>query len=253
MIFIKLGGSLITDKSKPFTMNWSALETAAKSIADVDDQVLVGHGGGSFGHFVAKEYEGFMEGFFKAREAMAKLNNIVVSSLIAKNIYAVGFPPSSFTICKGGKVEQMNSDPLRLAARNYVPVVHGDVVLDRELGYTILSTEQVFLELSRKLKPRKVLLASNSPVILDGEEVTEIADWNYRDVVGKIGGAENDVTGGMKAKVMDAARISAMTRAEVFIFDGSSPGAIKRAWKYGEGTKVRVTKAPQIDTSEPIA
>ena len=116
MIFLKLGGSLITDKSKPFTVNWSALETAAKSIGEIDDRLIVGHGGGSFGHFVAKEYEGFVEGFFKAREAMAKLNNIVVSSLIAKNIYAVGFPPSCFTICKGGEIEQMNYEALKMAS-----------------------------------------------------------------------------------------------------------------------------------------
>lgn len=247
MIFLKLGGSLITDKSKPFTVNWSALETAVKSIGEIDDRLIVGHGGGSFGHFVAKEYEGFVEGFFKAREAMAKLNNIVVSSLIAKNIYAVGFPPSCFTICKGGKIEQMNYDALKMATKYYVPVVHGDVILDRELGYTILSTEMVFRELAKRLKPRKVLLASNSAVMFDDEPVKEIADWNYRDVMTKVTGTENDVTGGMRGKVIEAAKISAQTKTEVYIFDGSSPGAIKRAWKYGEGTRVRVTKVPSLD------
>ena len=65
MIFIKIAGPLITDKNKPFSVNWKTLETVSHSIGEVKEDIIVGHGGGSFGHFVANEYAGLDSGYFK--------------------------------------------------------------------------------------------------------------------------------------------------------------------------------------------
>ncbi len=246
MIFLKIGGSVITHKSRPFTVNWTGINTAVQGIKEIEGPLLVGHGGGSFGHFVAREYEGMPQAFTKIREAMAKLNQIFVSSLVAKGVPAVGFTPSNFMIAKGGKVKLFH-EPLLEASKEHVPVVHGDAILDRERGYVIFSTERVFLELAKFIKPRRVLLASDGPVMSDGEPVKEVADWNFRDVLeGLTPPKHTDVTGGMRGKLLEAARISAKHGAEVYIFDGSVPGAIKRAWKFGEGTRVRVTRVPSL-------
>lgn len=244
MIFLKLGGSLITKKDEPFTVNWTVMEAVAAGASKIDEALLVGHGGGSFGHFVAKEYEGYIEGFFKTRGAMAKLNNIVVSSLIAKGVYAVGFPPSSFMVCKGGEVDEFHPESVIASKEHYVPVLHGDAILDREMGYVIYSTERIFREMAKHIKPRRVLLATDSAVLMDGEPVEKVGDWNIQDVLeATSGGGANEVTGGMKEKVREAAIISAETESPVFIFDGSKEDAIKRAWKFGEGTRVEVTKS----------
>ena len=248
MIFIKLGGALVTDKSKPFTMNWPVLDLVLDDLAKIDEVMVVGHGGGSFGHFVALEYKGLKEGFFKIKEAMAKLNLYIVSAMIAKGIPAVGFPPSAFMLAKGGKPYRTFHHSIMHATNDYVPVVHGDAVVDLEEGYTIFSTERVFMELSKHIKPRKVLLASKTPVMMDGEPVREIGDWNLLDVLEATGGAEKDVTGGMRAKVLEGAHMSAATGANVYIFDGSKKGSIYRAWKYGEGTRISVTKIPKTVT-----
>lgn len=245
MIFLKVGGSVITDKSKPFQMDWTGVNTVVQDIGGLDEELVLGHGGGSFGHYVASEYAGRPEGFFKIKEAMAKLNMLFVSSLVSKGVDAVGFPPSAFMLCKGGDVEEMLWEPVAEAAKRYVPVVHGDAVLDLEDLYTILSTERVLRELAAHVKPRRVLLATDGPVMVDGDAVDEVTDGNFEEVYGQLGGAQGiDVTGGMKAKVLEAARLSAEQKVEVYIFDGSAPGAIKRAWKHGEGTRVRVSRVP---------
>jgi isopentenyl phosphate kinase len=245
VIFLKIGGSVITDKSEPFKVDWTGMSVAVEGVAEIDSPLVVGHGGGSFGHMVAKEYEGLPQGFFKIREAMSKLNQLVVSSLLSKDVPAVGFPPSCFMLCKGGDVKEAFWKPVLEATKNHVPVLHGDAILDLEDGYTILSTEQIFGELAGQVKPRRVLLASSSAVMLDGEPLKEINDSNFGDVFSQLEGAEEtDVTGGMKSKVFEAAKMSAEHGVEVYVFDGKAPGAIKRASLSGEGTRVRVSELP---------
>ena len=53
-IFLKLGGSLITDKDKPYTARTQVIADIAKEIVaarktDPDMELLIGHGSGSFG------------------------------------------------------------------------------------------------------------------------------------------------------------------------------------------------------------
>ena len=57
MIIIKLGGSVVTDKSKPMTARHDVIDRLSKEIASVPGSKVIIHGGGSFGHIKAKEYE----------------------------------------------------------------------------------------------------------------------------------------------------------------------------------------------------
>ena len=61
LIFLKLGGSLITDKERPRTPRLDTLRDLSTQIAaararDPNLLLLIGHGSGSFGHVVAKKY-----------------------------------------------------------------------------------------------------------------------------------------------------------------------------------------------------
>ncbi len=61
LIFLKLGGSLITDKTRPFTPRLDKLEDLAAQLAtfrraDPGLLIVLGHGSGSFGHIPAKKY-----------------------------------------------------------------------------------------------------------------------------------------------------------------------------------------------------
>ena len=63
LILLKLGGSVITDKTQPFTARLDVIERLAAEIkAALDErgddlQLIVGHGAGSFGHEVAAKYQ----------------------------------------------------------------------------------------------------------------------------------------------------------------------------------------------------
>ena len=59
--FLKLGGSLITEKDLPRTPLLEVIERLVGEIASVlsgkvNLKLLLGHGSGSFGHVPAKEY-----------------------------------------------------------------------------------------------------------------------------------------------------------------------------------------------------
>ncbi|MEM2795196.1 MAG: hypothetical protein QXY49_05015, partial [Thermofilaceae archaeon] len=53
LVIVKLGGSLITDKEKPFTLRKDALEEASIKLAEIAKSIklLIVHGGGSYGHY----------------------------------------------------------------------------------------------------------------------------------------------------------------------------------------------------------
>ncbi|HIE24717.1 MAG TPA: hypothetical protein EYP74_01825, partial [Anaerolineales bacterium] len=62
LIFLKLGGSLITDKGRPRTPHVDVLSSLCRQIAEVSARdpnliLLVGHGSGSFGHVAGKKYK----------------------------------------------------------------------------------------------------------------------------------------------------------------------------------------------------
>ncbi len=54
MMLIKLGGSVITDKSQYRRFDKDAVSRLCREIAESGKQAVVVHGAGSFGHIVAK-------------------------------------------------------------------------------------------------------------------------------------------------------------------------------------------------------
>jgi len=119
---LKLGGSVITDKEKPLTPNLKAIERLADEIskAKVTPLILI-HGGGSFGHPFAEQYEiasGYFDssqilGFSQTHLAMTLLNSWVMEALITHNIAAVEVHPSSCVVTKAGRIASMELKPLK--------------------------------------------------------------------------------------------------------------------------------------------
>ncbi|MBS7632691.1 hypothetical protein KEJ15_03600 [Candidatus Bathyarchaeota archaeon] len=110
-IVLKIGGSVITDKNEEMKANTQVIDRLATEIkeANVENLLLV-HGGGSFGHPVAKRYnikEGFKEnsqkiGFAQTHHFMTVLNGLVMDSLIWHEVLAVSIPPSALMTTKNG-------------------------------------------------------------------------------------------------------------------------------------------------------
>ncbi len=248
--FLKLGGSLITDKTQPHTLRGETLNRLAVEIASACAQLpgpglLLGHGSGSFGHVPASrhgtrqgvatpdEWRGFGEVWMEASD----LNRLVVEALYAAGLRPITIPPSAVAIAQAGKVLAWDLAPLRSALKNgLLPVVYGDVVFDTARGGTILSTEDIFGHLARELRPRRVLVAGlEAGVWADFPACTrlipEITPTNLPEVASSLGGsAYPDVTGGMISKVEQLlALVQSVPGLEALIFSGETPGAVVQA------------------------
>lgn len=268
LVLVKLGGSLITDKTGVEVVRESLLQRLAAEItAAAGDGVrmLVGHGSGSFGHAAATG-GGWQRGAkapdaetaARTQDAAARLHRKVISALLEAGAPACSLAPGSMMTCPGGETILNTAEPLFAAFESgMLPVTFGDVVLDpggsgdREAhGARILSTEDVFLALAPALQARgfeveMALWLGITPGILDasGRPFERIDRAEGAAVLqgleeGDAGEGVRDVTGGMRHRLE-----SAMTLADLgvrsVIADGRSAGVIAAALDGSvEGTTV---------------
>jgi isopentenyl phosphate kinase len=88
-----------------------------------------------------------------------------------------------------------------MLAEGFVPVLHGDVVVDETAGGTVCSGDTLVVALADALDADRLGVCSTVPGVLDGGEVVpEIT--GYEAVADVLGGSDaTDVTGGMAGKV----------------------------------------------------
>lgn len=252
MIFLKLGGSLITDKERPETSRPAALRRLAGEIAAAraDDpalRLLLGHGSGSFGHSAAARYGTHRGarttqewlGFAEVWSVAGRLSRQVVDALREAGLPAMAFPPSASAVCHAGELVELAVEPIRGALEHgLVAVVAGDVALDRAWGTTILSTERVFAYLAPQLRPQRLLLAGLDPGVYAGfpHDRTVLPELREADLerIQLAGAQATDVTGGMADKVRHALRLARLIPGlEVRIFSGERAGAVLEALRGG--------------------
>ncbi|MGQ9665980.1 MAG: isopentenyl phosphate kinase [Anaerolineae bacterium] len=254
MIFLKLGGSLITDKRQRETPRLDAIRRLAEEIAAArkarpDLRLLVGHGSGSFGHFVGREYDtrrGIRPGeeargwygFAATSAAAARLNRLVTDALVEAGLPAVSFPPSATARCRAGQLLELTWEPLvRALDAGLLPVVYGDVAFDDAWGCTIVSTEELFAYLTPFLRPERILLAGIVNGVFTADPLshpearllTEIPVSQLDALEAELGLSHGvDVTGGMWSKVRIMAElVRRHPGLEVHIFSGERPGAVQ--------------------------
>ena len=264
LIFLKLGGSLITDKTQAYTPRLDVIEDVALQISTAlknqpNLRLVIGHGSGSFGHVAASEYhtrDGFVprasplihrerdetegnywKGFAEVWYQASALNRFVMKALNKTNVPSIALPPSANVIASDGQVSIWETTAIRMAlAAGLVPVIYGDVTFDEVRGGTILSTEDLFGFLARALNPERILLAGLEAAVWEDfpartRKVATITPQSFSDIragVGKADGA--DVTGGMEAKVTQMLDlVQQIPELKIQVFSGTEPGSIGRA------------------------
>ncbi|PSP96873.1 acetylglutamate kinase [Halobacteriales archaeon QS_4_70_19] len=239
---LKLGGSVVTRKDGVEQVAVARLERAAGIIgrfhgrdgdaagaADVDaaDLVVV-HGGGSFGHPNA-ERRGVTtsEGTHDAaavrdiHDPMRELNRLVVGALSEAGVPAVQVAPLSAGHRVDGEFRQPVDAVAALLAEGFIPVLHGDVVATAGGGVTVVSGDELVTTLATGLDADRVGLCSDVPGVLDAGGAVVDRIERFEDVADALGGSEaTDVTGGMAAKVRTLLELGAP--ASVFDLDGLS-------------------------------
>jgi len=243
LVFIKLGGSLITDKAKPFSEDLKTIKRLASEIHKArikgNSLFIIGHGGGSYPHVPAVKYKtargvrnnASYRGIAEVQDAAARLNRIVVAELIKVGENAVSLSPSSFMIGEDAEIKRAFLPPLlKILEFKMLPVVYGDVVLDSKKGCFIASTEKILNFLALKLKAKfeieKVIHCGKTDGVYDrrGKTIPKINIKNFDKVRAEIGRSYGiDVTGGMFHKIEEALTL-AKKGIPSAIINGARPG-----------------------------
>ena len=264
LIFLKLGGSLITDKNQEETARQDVIRRAAREVRcaldrDPELRLLLGHGSGSFGHFVAQRH-GLLEegppnwqGYAETGAAAARLNRLLTDIFLAEGVPVVSIQPSASAHCWDGELINMETEPIELMLHHgLVPLVYGDVALDKVCGCTIISTEQIFAYLAHHLEPARIVLAGEVEGVFTADPlrdesaqlIPEIWRHNFDQVERMLAGSHGvDVTGGMLTKVrIMHALVQGQPELKVQLISGQQPGMIRRALlepDCDEGTIIR--------------
>lgn len=264
-VFVKLGGSILTDKQRPSTPRPDLIQRLATELKVALDgrpelRIVLGHGSGSFGHTVGSKYrvrQGIADGeswwgYAATGAAAAQLNRIVVDTFLAAGVPVLAVQPSASVWCDGGQLVEMDVRPIREAlSRGLVPLVYGDVALDRKQGCTIVSTEQLFAYLARRLTPARMVLVGEVDGVYtddplanpDAVRISRITPGTFDGVKAHLGGSHGaDVTGGMLVKVREMVDLVAQGNTErVHLVSGRREGTLTRvllSTASGEGTVI---------------
>jgi len=249
IVLVKLGGSLITEKARPETARAEVIarlaDEIARGAAGRSCRLLVGHGSGSYGHAAARRCglgSGALSaeqlpGISSTQERAAVLHRLVVGALEAAGLLPYSIAPSSCVVAAAGRPAAFADEPLFLALdRGLLPVLYGDVVMDREWGASICSTERLFeLAVPRLLEHgwtvRRILWLGETDGLYDasGRTVPHLSESGFADAVQAIGApAGTDVTGGMRHRVETALALARLGVPSL-LANGLTPGLLEAA------------------------
>ncbi|XP_059308608.1 isopentenyl phosphate kinase isoform X1 [Lycium ferocissimum] len=223
-----------------------------QSVADSESFIVV-HGAGSFGHFQASKsgvHKGGLSrplvkaGFVATRISVTSLNLEIVRALAREGIPSIGMSPFScgWSTCQRNMKEADISMVTKAIDTGFVPVLHGDAVLDTLQECTILSGDVIMRYLAAELKPEFVVFLTDvlgvydrPPVEPGAVLIREIAvreDGSWSVVKPKLEDtieftvASHDTTGGMVTKITEAAMIAKLG-IDVYITKAGTDHSVK--------------------------
>ena len=248
VIFLKLGGSLITDKDHPKTSNRAAIARALgelrKCMSRTSATFVLTHGSGSFGHAtaIAEQFGqkappsvARMLSAARIHESVSELHRQVIQEGLRIDLPLWSLMPSQFLQSgeEGPRASGIRSLILSLCARGAIPTLCGDVMVHEQYGAAICSTEPLIEVLWRDVfQPAgfrgHAVWAGTTDGLLDeaGHTVPLIASAEAQRLAGPSGSP--DVTGGMALRVATTLAL-ARNGCESWLVNGTRPGAIASA------------------------
>lgn len=226
MIILKLGGSVITNKTTEGSFRENIMDNLSKEIKKANKQIILIHGAGSYGHIYAKKYrlnQGFkkdeqIHGFSVTQEMVQRLNSMVLKSLQKNGIPAVSIAPHSILKLNDNKFVSMNYNVIKeYLKKQFTPVTFGDVVLDEKLGFSICSGDLLVMELTKFFKPKKVVFVldedgiyTSNPKIDKNAKLIEETNIYEIENLTTTANDHADVTKGMQGKIETIKNISSL-------------------------------------------
>ena len=224
ILILKLGGSLLTEKSDPFSIRETIINNSLNQVKESKQSLVLVHGGGSFGHPIAKKYaitngidltiNNQILGLSETHEAMNKLNSLIVKASIEKKLPVIPIQTSSIFIRKNRQIIVNSIEPIEIALDlQMIPILYGDIIFDMEGSFSIISGDTIILELCKNLRKynvSKVIFAIEKDglylqTVIDGKSTTKLAANISFDELEYLKLAtfdeKIDVTGGIKGKL----------------------------------------------------
>ncbi|HEX7575072.1 MAG TPA: isopentenyl phosphate kinase [Candidatus Methanoperedens sp.] len=239
LTILKIGGSVITEKGSISIARDAEIDRISHEIAafrkDSDSQLILVHGAGSFGHPQAMKYrlnDGFdAQGAYLTHLSVKLLNSRVVESLNNAGVHALPVHPMSACLLENGELIDFQLGQIRvMLEKGIVPVLHGDVVMDRIKGASVLSGDRIIPYLALSLKASKIGAGSDVDGVLDEKEavIRKITPFSFMDLKKSIKGSSSiDVTGGMLGKVSELLELAGKG-IDSRIFNASKKGMVSR-------------------------
>lgn len=226
-VVLKLGGSVITEKDRPETIDYEALDRAVADVSTISDQLVLVHGGGSFGHHHAAEHgvsstEGThdVNDILAIHGAMKRLNQIVVERLSNAGVSAMPVHPLSAAHRTSDDDLSLEPTPIvPMLEEGFVPVLHGDTIVHEGRGATIVSGDELVVAVADALGADRVGVCSSVSGVYDEDGTVVDRIETIDDVENALGDSDaTDVTGGMAGKITELLFLDAP--AYVFDLDG---------------------------------
>jgi len=242
LALVKIGGSVITDKTRPFSLNHNHLDRLASALAAYQGRLVIVHGGGSYAHPIAKKYGLPPEptkidptGVTLTRLAVLTLHNEIVLSLLKAGVSAYSIQP--LCLLHGNAAQILNG----ILSSRLTPVTHGDVI-STENGSYVISGDALMRIIASSLKPKRVVFTVDVDGIYDtnpknGRLLKEVS-LNWLPEHSSEDGF--DVTGGIVGKVKEAQKIASMG-LDVYFVSGLHPERVLKVLRGEETIATRVS------------
>ena len=211
----------------------------ARELASIEDDLVIVHGAGSFGHVLAREHKlaDGASGDAAQRLAAARVHADVreLGLMVTRALHEAGRPAlwhGTYDVARlaTGRILSFAEAPLVDTLRaGFTPVLSGDVVLDATRGFGILSGDVIMAEVSRALVPMRATFVTDVDGIYDRDPQEKGARLLARigpdDRPFASGARGADVTGGMGGKLARAREV-AKAGVPVHVVNGTAPGRV---------------------------
>ena len=250
LYIIKIGGSLLTDKSKTKSkFRKKIVSSIIKQIVEAKKpknfNLILVHGAGAYPHFLTTKYginDGFKgsksaEGFVRIKNELFKLNNYFWDECIKAGLNVCTVQPSAVIFTENGMIKSFDTRLIEaLLSMEIVPILMGDDSIDSKKGISVLSGDKIVAYLAKKYNAKKVIFASdvdgifdkNPKVNKDAKLIKVINKKNIKNILEDIK-IHNiyDASGEMKGKLQAISKD--LANYKVQIISGLKSGYLKKA------------------------
>jgi isopentenyl phosphate kinase len=224
LTIIKLGGSLLTDKSKPYEARRSIIGSTARELKECIDEgliesLIIVHGVGSYGHppvLEYKLYKGFTgpEQFIPLSKTQSAVNEF--RFMISREFQEAGLPvnllhPSSMVVAEKMHIVSSFFEPLKgWMSLGMIPLLGGDLLYDKTMGFSVGSGDELAIVLARALDAKRLIFAMDESGIYDDNPKKNLTanllrEININNIDSIIDGLKQkgqvDASGAMKGKL----------------------------------------------------